>query len=250
MDLLEHERVPLVGDLRIKLFSDGADLDAIALAHTKGLVKGFTTNPTLLAKAGITNYLVFAQEVLRIVTDLPVSFEVFSDDFDEMQEQALTLSGLADNVYVKIPVTNTKGCTAAPLIGRLAARGLKLNVTAILSCRQVAEVVDALRADVPAIVSVFAGRVADTGRDPVPIVAQALAIARAKPAVEILWASTREPLNIIQADRIGCHIITVTPEILKRAELFGIDLETLSLRTVKMFHDDAVKSGFRIVEPS
>ncbi len=238
--------VPRVQDLKVKIFSDGADLDSIIEAHSKGRVKGFTTNPTLMAKAGITNYLAFAEEVLRVVTDLSVSFEVFSDDFDEMREQALRLADLGPNVFVKIPVTNTARQSAAPLIQDLAGRGLKLNVTAIFSLRQVREVAAALNPKVPAIVSVFAGRIADSGLDPLPIMRESLEILKPLPLAELLWASPREALNIIQANEIGCHIITVTPDLLAKAANFGKDLEDFSLDTVKMFYNDARKSGFQI----
>lgn len=238
--------VPRLSDLRIKIFSDGADLDTIIDAYSKGVVKGFTTNPTLMCKAGITNYMTFAVEVLRVVKDLSVSFEVFSDDFPTMREQALKLAELADNVFVKIPVTNTKRESAAPLIKELAGRGLKLNVTAIMSLRQVKEVAAALNPAVPAIVSVFAGRIADSGRDPLPVMKESLEILKPLPKAELLWASPREALNIIQADAMGCHIITVTPDLLSKAKNFAKDLEDFSLDTVKMFYNDAVKSGFRI----
>jgi transaldolase len=240
------DHVPRLQDLKIKIFSDGADLDSIIEAFKKGVVKGFTTNPTLMAKAGITNYLVFAEEVLRVVKNLSVSFEVFSDDFDEMRAQALRLAELAHNVYVKIPVSNTERKSAAPLIRDLASRGLKLNVTAIMSLRQVEEVAEALNPKVSAIVSVFAGRIADSGRDPLPIMTAAREILRPLPKAELLWASPREALNIIQADAMGCHIITVTPELLAKSANFGKDLEDFSLDTVKMFYNDAKKSGFKI----
>lgn len=240
------DRVPRLQDLKIKIFSDGADLDSIIEAYNKGIVKGFTTNPTLMAKAGITNYLMFAEEVLRVVKDLSVSFEVFSDDFDEMREQALKLAALADNVYVKIPVTNTERKSAAKLIRDLSGRGLKLNVTAILSIRQVNEVAEALNPKVPAIVSVFAGRIADSGRDPIPLMIESRELLKPLPKAELLWASPREALNIIQADAIGCDIITVTPELLAKSANFGKDLEEFSLDTVKMFYNDAKKSGFKI----
>jgi transaldolase len=232
--------------LNIKVFSDGADLDSIIDAYRKGVVKGFTTNPTLMAKAGITNYMAFALEVLRVVKDLPVSFEVFSDEFDEMREQAMKLKALGGNVYVKIPVTNTKGQSACPLIHDLAAQGIKLNITAILSMRQVREVAAALLPNVPSIVSVFAGRIADTGRDPLPLMKDSLELLRALPAAELLWASPREALNIVQAAEMGCHIITVTPDLLAKCANFGKDLEVYSLDTVKMFYNDAVKSGFSL----
>ena len=246
MQSQENKPVPKLSDLKIKIFADGADLDSIFEAYEKKRVSGFTTNPTLMAKAGITNYVAFAREVLRVVTDLPVSFEVFSDEFPEMREQAFKLADLGPNVYVKIPVTNTKRASAAPLIAELAARRIKLNITAILSLRQVREVFDALQPDVSAFVSVFAGRIADTGIDPVPLMQESLDLLRPKPALELLWASPREPLNIMQADQMGCPIITVTPDILAKCSKFGMDLEDLSLDTVKMFYNDATKSGFRI----
>lgn len=235
-------------DLKIKIFSDGADLDRIAEAYEKGVVKGFTTNPTLMVQAGITNYMGFAREVIRMVTDLPVSFEVFSDDFEGMYRQAMKLRELADNVYVKIPVTNTKREAAAPLIDRLSAQGIKLNITAILTLQQVQEVVDALKPDVSAFVSVFAGRIADAGIDPLPVMKRALELLKPLPAAELLWASPRELLNIVQADEMGCHIITVTPALLDKAGNIGKDLGQFSLETVKMFYNDAVKSGFDIPE--
>ncbi len=238
--------IPRLEQLRIKIFGDGADLDSIIEANQNGLVKGFTTNPTLMAKAGITNYMVFAREVLRVVADKPVSFEVFSDEFDEMEEQAHKLAGLAPNVYVKIPVTNTRRESACPLIAKLHRERIQLNITAILSLDQVRAVVAALQPDVSVFVSVFAGRIADTGRDPLPLMKEALRICADKPAAELLWASPREPLNLMQADRMGCHIITVTPDILAKCAKFGMSLEDLSLDTVKMFYNDARKSGFAI----
>lgn len=233
-------------EMKIKIFADGADLDSIMMAYEEGLVKGFTTNPTLMSRAGITNYLAFAEEVLKIVRDLPVSFEVFSDDFNEMKSQALKLAALAENVHVKIPITNTKGNTAAPLIGELSRLGLKLNVTAITTLRQVKQVADVLSPSSSCFVSVFAGRMADTGLDPVPIMKECLNVIKPLPKVELLWASPREALNIIQAEQMGCHIITVTPDVLAKAKMFGRDLEEVSLATVKMFYNDAVKSGFSI----
>ncbi len=240
------DKIPQLKDLKIKVFSDGADLDSIIEAYNKGVVKGFTTNPTLMSKAGITNYLAFATEVLRVVKDLSVSFEVFSDDFDEMREQALKLAKLADNVYVKIPVTNTQRKSACPLIKDLAGHGLKLNVTAIMSVQQVKDVAAALSPKVPAIVSVFAGRIADSGRDPIPIMKESLEVLKPLPKAELLWASPREALNILQAEAMGCHIITVTPDLLAKSANFGKDLDQFSLETVKMFYNDAVKSGFKI----
>ena len=238
--------VPRLHELRIKLFSDGADLDSIQEARREGLVKGFTTNPTLMARAGVTNYLNFAREVLRIVPDLPVSFEVFSDEFDDMYRQAHVLRDLGPNVYVKIPIMNTRGESSAPLVARLSREGVPLNITAILTLQQVRTIADALDPKTPAFVSVFAGRIADTGRDPVPIMREALAILRPLPRAELLWASPREAFNILQAEWVGCHIITVTPELLARAKNFGRDLEELSLETVGMFRRDALNSGYHI----
>jgi len=238
--------VPSFQELKIKIFSDGADIDSIAEAHQAGVVKGFTTNPSLMAKAGITNYIAFAKEVLKIVTDLPVSFEVFSDDFDEMRYQAQKIADLGSNVFVKIPVTNTRRESAAALIQELHRGRIKLNVTAILSLRQVEEVFAVLDEDVPAFVSVFAGRVADTGRDPLPLMQAALEIIRAKTKAELLWASPREVFNLMQAEKMGCHVITMTPDLLLKASKFGMNLEELSLDTVKMFYSDAQKSGFKI----
>lgn len=242
----ESGRIPRMEDLRIRIFFDGADLDSMAAARQRGLVKGFTTNPTLMARAGVTNYLTFAREALRIVPDLPVSFEVFSDEFDEMREQAHTLGALATNVVVKIPITNTRGESACPLIRELSAEGLKLNITAMMTLDHVRDVANAVHPESSAFVSVFAGRIADSGRDPLPIMTEALEILRPKPKAELLWASPREALNILQADRIGCPIITVTPDLLAKAENFGKNLNEFSLATVKMFYTDAQKSGFRI----
>ncbi len=242
----QDEKIPSLEELKIKIFSDGADLDSIIEAYQKGIVKGFTTNPTLMSKAGITNYLTFAEEVLRVVTDLPVSFEVFSDDPDGMLEQALKLAELAENVHVKIPITNTKGESCCPLIADLARRGIKLNITAILTLQQVRDVAAALQPDVSAFVSVFAGRIADTGRDPLPYMKESLEIIRPLPAAELLWASPREVFNLIQAEKMGCHIITITPDILAKASKFNMSLSDLSLDTVKMFYNDALKSGFSI----
>jgi transaldolase len=245
-DALIARAVPRLTDLKLKIFSDGADLDSIAEAYQKGIVKGFTTNPTLMAKAGITNYLAFAREVLRIVPDLPVSFEVFSDDFEGMRAQATILNALAPNVYVKIPITNTKQASSVPLIHDLSYAGLKLNVTAMMTLEQVRAVAGALAPESSAFVSVFAGRIADSGRDPLPIMQEALRVLRPRSRAELLWASPREALNIVQAAEIGCPIITVTPELLAKANSFGKDLSVFSLETVKMFYNDAVKSGFHI----
>ena len=210
------------------------------------LIRGFTTNPTLMRKAGVADYKSFAIEALNIVTDRPISFEVFADDFDEMEAQALEISSWGDNVNVKIPITNTKGDSAVPLVGRLSGKGVVVNVTAMFTLDHVRSVIDVLDAETPAILSVFAGRVADSGRDPVPHMKKAVEIAAAKSNAEILWASPREFLNIFQADAVGCHIITVTNDVLKKLSGIGKDLEAFSLETVKMFYDDAAAAGYTI----
>lgn len=233
-------------NLRIHLYSDGADVREMVAARAAGLVKGFTTNPTLMRKSGITDYESFAKDALQAVSGMPISFEVFADEFDEMERQAKLISTWGEGVFVKIPITNTRGESAVPLIRRLSKAGVKLNVTAILTLEQVKDVVDALDANVPAIVSVFAGRVADTGRDPVPLMKEARKIVDAKPKAQLLWASPRELLNIIQADDCGCHIITVTPDILKKLAMVGKSLDELSLDTVKMFYQDAAAAGFKL----
>jgi len=209
-------------------------------------IKGFTTNPTLMRKAGITDYSRFAREVLAAIPDRPISFEVFSDDFPEMERQAMEIAGWGEQVYVKIPVTNTRGESACPLVRRLSDAGVKLNVTALLSLDQVRAVAEALAGTAPSCISVFAGRMADTGVDPVPVMAAAVDILRDRPGIELIWASPRELLNIFQADEIGCHIITVTHDILKKLPLVGRDLDEYSLDTVKMFHRDAAQAGFSL----
>jgi transaldolase len=233
-------------DLRIAIYADGADVREMIAARDAGLVKGFTTNPTLMRKCGVADYAAFAKEALAATNGMPISFEVFADDFEEMERQAKLIATWGDCVYVKIPITNTKGESAVPLIKRLSDAGVKLNVTAILTLEQVREVVEALNADVPAIVSVFAGRIADTGRDPVPLMREAAAICAAKPKAELLWASPRELLNIFQAEECGCRIITVTADILKKLAMVGKPLEELSLDTVKMFYNDAAAAGFTL----
>jgi len=233
-------------DLRVKIFGDGAGKGAILDLYRRPYIRGFTTNPTLMRKAGIVDYEGFAREVLQSVPDRPVSFEVFADEFPEMELQAQRLASWADNVYVKIPVTNTRGESSADLVHRLAHSGIKVNVTAMLTLDQVREICGALVGGAPACVSIFAGRVADTGRDPVPLMQAALAVLRRAPNVELIWASPRELLNIVQADAIGCHIITVTSEILQKLSLIGKDLHDFSLETVRMFYEDAVRSGFRL----
>ncbi|HEY3883669.1 MAG TPA: transaldolase, partial [Vicinamibacterales bacterium] len=232
-----------VHELSIKIFADGADLAGMLDLYRNPCIKGFTTNPTLMRKAGIADYRVFGRSVVAAIADRPVSFEVLSDDFDEMGAQAQDIASWGENVYVKIPVTNTRGDSARALITRLSREGVKLNVTALLPIAQVREVADALAGGAPACISVFAGRIADTGVDPVPLMAEAVDILRPLPNVELIWASPRELLNIFQADAIGCHIITVTHELLQKLALVGRDLHEYSLDTVKMFHSDAAQAG-------
>jgi transaldolase len=234
-------------DLPIKIFADGADLAGIVDLYRKPFIKGLTTNPTLMRKAGIADYQAFARSVLEEVRTKPISFEVFSDDFPEMRRQALQMRDWQDNVYVKIPVTNTRGEMAVELIRDLAAEGVKLNVTALLTPRQVRAVAAALNGSVPAVISVFAGRIADTGVDPLPIMKESLDVVKNLPVTELLWASVREVLNLYQAAACGCHIVTVPHDILKKAvTLARQDLEELSLDTVKMFHRDAVAAGYQL----
>ena len=238
--------------LRVKLFADGADLARMAEMARLPFIKGFTTNPTLMHKAQVRDYCTFAQEVLRVIPDRPVSFEVFSDDFTEMEGQALEIASWGERVYVKIPVMNTRGEFAGPLIRRLSEAGVKLNVTALMTLEQVAEVTACLAEQTPSCVSVFAGRIADTGRDPVPIMAQAVRALRARPRAELIWASPRELLNIVQADAVGCHIITATSDILAKLPLIGKDLLAFSLETVQMFRSDALKAALHldVLQPS
>jgi transaldolase len=230
----------------VKIFADGAHLAEMAELYRNPLIRGFTTNPTLMRKAGVVDYKKFAHEVLQVITDRPISFEVFSDNFSEMERQALEIAAWAENVYVKIPITNTRGESSTELVRKLSAAGVKVNVTAILTLEQVAAVTRSFAADSIGCISVFAGRIADSGRDPIPIMVEALRVMRAKPKLELIWASPRELLNIIHADSIGCHIITVTADILKKLPLLGKDLTQYSLDTVKMFHDDARGSGYSL----
>jgi transaldolase len=238
--------MPDLKSLKVKLFADGADLAGIQEMAANPMIKGFTTNPTLMRKAGVADYKSFALQVLGVVKDRPISFEVFDDDFVEMEKQALEIASWGKNVIVKIPVTNTKGEFCGPLVQRLSRAGVQLNVTAVMTVDQVRRVTDKLAADTPAIVSVFAGRIADTGRDPMPIMAQAVKTLKSKPKAELIWASPRELLNIFQADEIGCHIITATNDILKKLSLVGKDLDRYSLETVEMFYKDAKAAGFNI----
>jgi len=234
-------------DLPVKIFADGADLQGIAELYRKPYIQGLTTNPTLMRKAGLTDYETFARAVLKDVKSKPISFEVFSDDFPEMRRQALKIHDWQDNVYVKIPITNTSGESSIPLIEQLTREGVKLNITALLTSRQVKAVAAALNPSVPAVVSVFAGRIADTGVDPLPIMKESLEILRGLPKAELLWASVREVLNVFQAAGCGCHIVTVPYDILKKlVELRGKDLDDVSLDTVRRFHQDAVAAGFKL----
>ncbi len=234
-------------DMGIKLFQDGAELDRMLDAWKRGLVDGFTTNPTLMRKAGVSDYREFARKAIAAIPDLPISFEVFSDDFDTMEREAREIASWGGDTYVKIPITNTKGESTAPLIRKLSTEGFSLNVTAILTLDQVETVAAAAAAGARTIVSVFAGRIADTGVDPVPIMTKAAAILKNLPKTELLWASPREVLNIVHAQDCGCHIITATPDLIAKVPLFGKDLRQYSLETVKMFYEDAHAAGFKLV---
>jgi len=233
-------------NLKIKLFADGADLTTMQEIAKKPYIKGLTTNPTLMRKAGIGDYKKFAKDVLAVIQDKPISFEVFSDNFDEMVSQGMEIASWGTNVNVKIPVTNSQGKSTESVINHLSNQGVSLNVTAILTTEQVTTVVQALNPNASAFISVFAGRIADTGRDPIPLMQESLEIIKAKPKTELIWASPRELLNIIQANEIGCHIITATSDILKKLDVIGKDLSQYSLETVKMFRDDALASGYSI----
>jgi transaldolase len=234
-------------NLAVKIFADGADLEGMISLYRNPLIKGLTTNPTLMRKAGIQDYESFAKDALAFIKDKPISFELFSDEFPEMKRQALKIRDWQQNVYAKIPITNSRGETSIPLIRELAEAQVQLNVTAILTLKQVREVSQALHPDVPAVVSVFAGRIADTGRDPVPLMSASKVLLEELPQAELLWASVREVLNLIQADHCGCDIVTVPHDILNKAlKLVGTNLEALSLDTVKMFAQDAEKAGFTL----
>ena len=231
--------------LKVKIFADGADKTGILSLNANPLIRGLTTNPTLMRKAGIRDYEGFAKDILQIVTDKPISFEVFSDDFSEMRRQALKIAAWQTNVYVKIPITNTRAESSLPLIKDLARDGVRLNLTAILTLEQVRGCAEVLNPEVPSIVSVFAGRIADTGVDPMPLLREALDFLKNQPQAELLWASVREVLNIFQADQCGCHIVTVPHDILGKAlKLVAMDLAALSLDTVKMFAQDAQAAGY------
>ena len=235
-----------LSNLRVKLFADGADKAVMLEMYRNPVIRGFTTNPTLMRKAGVSDYRGFALDVLRAIPDRPISFEVFSDDFGEMERQAREIAGWGDNVFVKIPVTNTLGETSARLIRTLTTAGVKVNVTAVLTLDQVRSMAAALAGGAPACISVFAGRVADTGRDPVPLMSAAVEVVRSHPTVELIWASPRELLNVFQADAVGCHIITATDEILRKLNLIGKSLDEVSLDTVKMFRGDALKASYSL----
>ena len=235
-----------IGELSVKIFADGAELDSILALAENPLIKGFTTNPTLMRKAGITDYSGFARDLIAAVPNRPISFEVFADDLPEMAAQAREIARWGENVNVKIPITNTQGISCVPIIRELSAEGVQLNITAMFTLDQVRDVADALHEDTPAIVSVFAGRVADTGIDPLPLMAAAVDVLKARPKAELLWASPRELLNIFHADSIGCHIITVTHDVLNKLSIIGKDLSSYSLETVCMFYDDAKSAGYII----
>ncbi|MBT3265388.1 MAG: transaldolase [Acidiferrobacteraceae bacterium] len=235
-----------IDDLKVKLFADGADRDGMLEMYQKPYIQGFTTNPTLMKKVGISDYEAFAHDILQAIPDRPISFEVFADDFDEMERQALKIRTWGENVYVKIPVSNTRQQMSYDLIGKLADAGVHLNITAILTLEQVRAVADAVKNGPASVVSVFAGRIADTGLDPVPLMSKALEILEVAPQAELLWASPREVLNIYQADAIGCHIITATNDIIRKLSLSGKDLAQYSLETVQMFYDDASRAGYQL----
>lgn len=239
-----------LGTLNVRIFADGADLAGMQELYRNPMIKGFTTNPTLMRKAGITDYPAFAQQVLQAIPDRPISFEVFADEFDEMERQAKEIASWGGKVNVKIPVTNTRGESSAPLVRRLARAGVSLNVTAMMTDKQVEQIAPCLEGAPLSYVSVFAGRVADTGRDPVPMMARCVRFLEDFPNVQLIWASPRELLNIFQADAIGCHVITVTHDVLNKLRLVGRDLNEYSLDTVKMFFTDAQSAGFRLCEPA
>lgn len=230
----------------ISIFADGADLGSIRELAADPLIGGFTTNPTLMRKAGVENYEAFSRAALELITGRPISLEVFADDAESIRAQALTLASWGDNVFVKVPITTTDGTSMAPVIRELSGEGVQLNVTALMTLGQVETTTEALREGPAAYISVFAGRIADTGVDPVPVMTDALGVMSDAPQLELIWASPREVLNVIQADEIGCHVITVTPDLLAKLPNVGRDLDDFSLATVRMFHDDAAASGFQL----
>ena len=235
-----------IEDLKVKIFYDGSDKKDMLDMNNKNFIKGFTTNPSLMKKAGINNYKSFAKDILGTIKEKPISFEVFSDDFYEMEKQAMEIASWSNNVYVKIPITNTKKKNSKELIKRLTKKKVKLNITALMTLEQIKSILPVLNKDVPNIISVFAGRIADTGRDPIPLMTNCLKEIKINPKSELLWASSRELLNIFQADQIGCHIITVSKDIIKKIRMVGYDLEEYSLDTVKTFYEDSVKANFKI----
>ncbi len=235
-----------VTGLKVKIFADGADKDGMLEMYANPLIQGFTTNPTLMRKAGVNDYRAFAQDIVKAIPDRPISLEVFSDEFDEMEKQALEIAGWGDNINVKIPVMNTRRQPSYDLVQKLSRAGVKLNVTALMTLEQVRDVSAALATAPHAYVSVFAGRIADTGRDPVPVMAAAMELLRPYPQLELIWASPRELLNVFQANDVGCHIITATNDILKKLALVGKDLFEYSLDTVKMFYNDAQSAGYKL----
>lgn len=237
---------PTRESLKVKLFADGADLAGMVEMASKPYIQGLTTNPTLMRKAGITDYRKFAQEVLGHIKNKPISFEVFSDDLEDMKRQGTEIASWADNVYVKIPVTNSEGESTNSVIKFLTSRSVKVNITAIMTLEQVKNVAAVLKTDVPSYVSVFAGRIADTGRNPLPIMEESLRILKDNQKAELIWASPRELLNVFQANEIDCHIITATNDILKKLDLINYDLAKYSLDTVKMFYNDAKNANFKI----
>jgi transaldolase len=239
------ERNPLPA-LRVKIYADGADKSAMLEMYAHPQIAGFTTNPTLMRKSGVSDYRAFAREILEHIPDRPISFEVFADDFAGMERQAAEIASWGENVLVKIPITNTRGESSARLLRGLARAGIRVNVTALLTLDQLRKASECLAEGPPAKISVFAGRIADTGRDPVPLMAAAVELLRPYPNLELVWASPRELLNIFQADTIGCHIITATPDILRKLDLVGKDLHEYSLETVRMFYEDAQKAGYHL----
>lgn len=230
----------------MSIFSDGSDLDQMVAAYRRGLVDGFTTNPTLMARAGIRDYVAFARDVLAAIPGVPISFEVIADEFDEMARQAREIASWGENIFVKVPISNTRGESSLPLVRELSATGVKVNVTAVLTLEQVAGVVEAVAPETPAIVSIFAGRIADTGRDPIPVMREAVALCRDRPRLRVLWASPREILNVYQAEACGCQVVALTPELLAKLPLRGKDLAEFSRETVQMFYDDACRAGYTL----
>jgi len=245
-ELLAGTVQPNVRDLKVKIYADGADKAAMLEMYANPRIQGFTTNPTLMRKSGVSDYRAFAREILDLIPDRPISFEVFADDLEEMERQALEIASWGKNVIVKVPVTNTRGQSLDGLLERLAAADVKMNVTALLTLSQVRQVMEFIGGGPTCKISVFAGRIADTGRDPVPVMAAAVELLRPYPNLELIWASPRELLNVFQANAIGCHIITATTDILKKLSLVGKDLTEYSLETVKMFYEDARLSGYKL----